>query len=119
MKPHRHKLIRDRHAKGGGSRFLDITCAACGTPLLLYQKDGTGGLLRLFLDRVHAPAALADLAAACTDRSEVPALVCGQCRAVIGVPMIDPGGRLAWRLARGSFRRRQSRGDWPPPDSGR
>ncbi len=118
MKPHRHKLIKDRHAKGGGSHFLDIACAACGRHLLLYQKDGSGGLLRLFLDRIHAPADLADLAGSCADRSAVPPLVCPECRAVVGLPMTHRGGRLAFRLVRGSFRRRKSRGDYPPPNPG-
>lgn len=38
--------------RGGWSRFLVISCKACGTFLFHYQKDGPGPLKRCYLDRI-------------------------------------------------------------------
>ncbi|WP_207594651.1 hypothetical protein [Arthrobacter sp. D5-1] len=39
--------------RGGYSVFLRCTCAACGHPLFVYQKDGPGPLLRCYWNRIR------------------------------------------------------------------
>lgn len=109
----KYRLIKDKHAKGGQSAFLLIACAACQTPILLYQKDGPGGLLRLFLDRIHAPQSLADLHHTCAAKADMPGLTCPDCGAVLGVPMVYKGGRLAFRLIRGRVIKTKNKGIFP------
>lgn len=41
-----------RSARGGYSRFLNLSCASCESSLFLYQKDGPGPLKRIYLDRI-------------------------------------------------------------------
>lgn len=52
------ELKNDRYkkARGGRSRLLKIACRICGSPICLYQKDGSGALRRMYLDRMNAPA---------------------------------------------------------------
>lgn len=91
------KTDRFRKARGGYSRFLDISCEHCGTKVLLYQKDGPGSLKRLYLDRIFGPTNLTGLQH--LPLAKVPPLACGQCRAVLGVSYIYPKEkRPAFRL---------------------
>lgn len=53
MKKSALKSDRFKKARGGHSRLLDIRCAACGERVCLYQKDGTGSLKRLYIDRMQ------------------------------------------------------------------
>ena len=48
------KPKKDRYAKtrGGSSNFLYIACGNCEEPAMVYQKDGSGRLLRCYADRV-------------------------------------------------------------------
>ena len=116
-KPMKYKLKRDRYAKarGGSSRFLDIGCSACGGHIVLYQKDGPGDLLRMYLDRIFAPYELASLQHARGVKKDLPVLRCKQCQAIIGMPMVyKPEKRLAFRMVPGSFTKRISDGTYPP-----
>jgi len=72
------KLKSDRYrtARGGWSRFLDISCAKCGSPLLIYQKDGPGPLKRLYVDRIVKPEKLARWSK----------LMCAHCKELLGIP---------------------------------
>lgn len=49
-----YKIKRDKYqkARGGYSRILDITCEHCGQHVCYYQKDGPGGLRRMYVDRM-------------------------------------------------------------------
>lgn len=50
--PVRYTPKKDQYSRArGASQFLNLFCAACGGFVLLYQKDGPGALLRLYLDR--------------------------------------------------------------------
>ena len=49
---------RYRKSRGGYSRLLALYCAGCTKYLLQYQKDGTGSLKRLYLDRIVKPSNL-------------------------------------------------------------
>lgn len=105
----RYDLRKDKYSKarGGKSVFLNIFCSSCGCHLALYQKDGQGALLRLYLDRIFAPAELAQLQLINRGKGTVPNLECPKCRALIGIPMVyQPEGRLAIRLQRGSIAKR-------------
>ena len=42
--------------RGGESKLLTISCRKCQSYICLYQKDGHGGLFRLYLDRIFEPA---------------------------------------------------------------
>lgn len=43
-----------KHVRGA-SRLLRISCRQCGSVICNYQKDGHGGLFRLYLDRISEP----------------------------------------------------------------
>lgn len=75
-----------RRARGGKAQLLQLSCARCATPLMVYQKDGPGPLKRAYLDRVHAPASLVGLQSHAIKL--VPMLSCRKCRAVIGLPYL-------------------------------
>lgn len=48
-----YKFKNDKYKKvrGGSSRVLDIICEGCGCHLAYYQKDGSGLLKRMYIDR--------------------------------------------------------------------
>jgi hypothetical protein len=109
-------LKRDvyRETRGGYARFLNIYCSACGTHVLLYQKDGPGVLYRLYLDRIVAPHEVATLQNV-GDISRIPDLVCRSCRAVIGTPYIwEEESRPAYLLKDGSVFKKVGKGVYPP-----
>jgi hypothetical protein len=115
--PKRHGLKKDRYSKirGGNSCFFDIFCSACGNHVILYQKDGTGRLLRAYLDRIFAPAIFVGLQGNGKDKKSLPILKCTTCQGNIGIPMVyGPEKRLAFRLIRGSFSKKNSDGTHPP-----
>ncbi len=115
--PKKYVAKKDRHAKarGGNSRFLDIFCSSCNSHIALYQKDGPGALLRMYLDRIFAPAALAVLQDQDGGKKDLPNLQCQKCRALIGIPMVyELENRLAFRLIRGSLTKKSSDGTYPP-----
>ena len=85
LKPKKDKF---KSARGGYSRFLQISCRQCQTKLLIYQKDGPGNLRRLYLDRIFSPSELSELQN--LGLNEVPDLVCGCCKQVLAVPYLYP-----------------------------
>ena len=114
------KNDRYRKVRGGSAKFLDISCAACNTWILLYQKDGPGRVLRLYLNRIFAPPVLAQL----QDRADIGEtknmtnLVCSSCGVVLGSPMKYDDGRLAYNLRHGLIAKKKSDGTYtPPPDT--
>jgi ribosomal protein S27E len=111
----KHKLKHDRYAKArDGSRFLDIYCVACGAHIALYQKDGLGGLVRLYLDRLLEPQSLSILHLQGHTKSTLPDLKCPKCSALIATPMLyEQESRLALRLIRGTFLKKKSDGTFP------
>lgn len=103
----------DKRKLPSGSFLLTVICAACREPVLLYQKDGRGGLLRIYLNRVLEPPALATLAESCVEKADVPGLVCESCGSVLGVPIVHGDGRLAWRVIPGRIvKQKGDRGVW-------
>lgn len=109
---------RDRYAKsrGGNSQFYNIYCA-CGAHIALYQKDGPGALLRMYLDRIFAPPLLVAQNDG-KDEKSLPAIKCTKCKKVIAVPMVYKlENRLAFRMMRGASTKKKSDGTFPPPSS--
>lgn len=113
------KLKKDRYSKarGGNSNFLDIYCSKCNQYLLLYQKDGPGSLLRLYLDRIFNPEKLALLSKQCSQKKDMPNLNCENCHSLIAVPMVYISERrLAFKLIYGKFVKKNSTGEYPPTE---
>lgn len=80
------KNDRYRKSRGGYSRFLDLSCASCGTHVCYYQKDGPGILKRIYVDRI--------------DKSKnSKQLICSKCKEVLGIRIIyKKERREAYRL---------------------
>ena len=89
------KNDRYRHSRGGNTKILKVLCQKCGEYVCDYQKDGTGGLLRMYLDRIIAPAvSLNDKALKCKNGH------------LLGVKMVyEKEKRLAFRLIPNSIQK--------------
>ncbi|MEI6553731.1 MAG: hypothetical protein WCO09_04120 [bacterium] len=50
-------FINDKYkeVRGGYSRLLRIKCTLCNEFICNYQKDGPGGLRRMYIDRIMKP----------------------------------------------------------------
>ena len=113
-----HSFKKDKYvnASGGNSHFLDIYCSKCNQHIALYQKDGRGRLIRMYLDRIFEPQKFLLLQSKISSKTKMPNLKCPKCNALIGTPMIYKAEkRLAFRLIRGSFVKKKSDGTYPPP----
>lgn len=113
----KHTFKKDKYvnARGGNSHFLDIYCSKCNEHILLYQKDGPGRLLRLYLDRIFEPQEFLFLKLNSNNKNKIPNLKCPGCLALIGTPMVYISEkRLAIRLIYGSFVKKKSEGIYPP-----
>ena len=110
------KNDRYRKVRGGNAKFLDISCTSCGEWVLLYQKDGPGRLVRLYLNRIFAPPVLAQLQdrADISQTKDMTNLVCSSCGAVIGSPLKYDDGRLAYHLRSGLIAKKKSDGTYTP-----
>ena len=104
------KLKNDkyRNSRGGNAILCDITCETCGTRVLLYQKDGKGGLHRCYLNRIFAPPRYERLQydTSVREPKDLPPLSCSACKTVVGTPMLHSDNRLAFRLRPGFFRKK-------------
>jgi len=91
------KKDKFKSARWGYSRLFDISCRACGSQVLVYQKDGPGILLRLYLDRIFSPEYLVDLQF--QELKHIPDLRCTNCMKTLAVPTIyEKEQRKAFRL---------------------
>ncbi|MFH0905989.1 MAG: hypothetical protein V1824_01470, partial [archaeon] len=81
------KNDRFRKNRGGHSRLLELFCRKCDALVLTYQKDGQGGLKRLYFDRIFYPEKLNSLKDIDNSKiSQISPLICDKCKAVLGVP---------------------------------
>lgn len=115
----KRKFKKDRYSRtrGGRSNFFNIFCSACNTHVVLYQKDGPGALLRMYIDRIVAPLTLAALQDSVREKKDLENLHCVHCNALIATPMVyEPENRLAFRMVPGSFSKKVSDGMYPPPN---
>lgn len=104
-------LKKDRYVntRDGNSHFLNLFCSKCNQQFAVYQKDGHGKLIRVYLDRIFAPEELVLLVSKAEDKSSIPNLKCSGCNALIGTPMVyEEEKRLAFRLIHGSFIKKKS-----------
>jgi len=104
-------LKRDqfRKARGGRSHFINLECRTCKEWILLYQKDGPGPLIRLYLDRIHAPKELSSLQDRYTQGmvEQLLPLTCSKCKATIGYPAVyEKEKRLCFILVEKSITKR-------------
>ena len=92
--------------------MLELCCAKCGTKFFHYQKDGPGPLLRLYLDRIQAPARFVGLEKKALSALKV--LDCKTCGRLLAMPAIyKPEKRKSYRLFQGAFAKRRVRLDEP------
>lgn len=101
-----HKLKKDRFvvSRGDNSHFINIYCSKCKEFIALYQKDGKGGLFRLYLDRIFEPEKLAAFQFQDWDTLKNTNIYCPKCRSLIGTPMIyEKEKRIAIRLQLGAI----------------
>lgn len=113
QKQPRHSFKRDTYltVRGGSAQFYLVRCAKCREIIALYQKDGQGRLLRMYLDRIVEPKSLLDKISHVRDKKSMPNLICDRCGALIGVPMVyEREDRLAYRLLYGAIVREKSKG---------
>ena len=86
------KTDRYKRARGGSARLLEISCQKCGSSICLYQKDGTGTLRRMYVDRIIEP--------------KVPIsgkhLICSEGHVVGATYIYEKEGRAAYRLSASS-----------------
>lgn len=111
----KYKFKKDKYARArGASQWLLLGCAACNQAFALYQKDGPGSLIRLYIDRIFAPEVLANFQHTAEVVKDLPNLACTQCQAVIGTPMVyELEKRLAFRLKHGTFTKKKCDGVFP------
>lgn len=103
------KIKKDKYLvkRGGTAHIIQVICAKCEAVLLLYQKDGPGWLKRCYLNRILEPKKFSQLQydGKLNEPKDLPNLIC-ECDNLIGVPMKHKDNRLAFRLERGSFKRK-------------
>lgn len=102
------KLKNDQYRKnrGGYSRFLNIFCDSCQSHLALYQKDGSGELKRIYLDRILAPI---------IKHTKSDDFTCSKCKKIIGTFYnYKKETRPAIRLYQGSVYKKVGTGKYPP-----
>jgi hypothetical protein len=88
------------------SQTIDILCSQCGAFIVGYQKKGSGQLIRLYLDKVTEPDSFTRLKSV-SSKSDIPVLACISCSNLIGLPLTQEKGRLAYQMIKGSFRRKR------------
>lgn len=98
-----------RSARGGEAHLLEIYCAKCNNPIIKYQKDGKGGLLRCYLNRIMNPIEMEKLQYYFSPANikNLPNFTCKNCNNIVGTPMIHLDGRVAFRLRRGAYCKRR------------
>jgi len=88
-----------------GSHIFDLNCVKCDVRIVRYRKEGSGSLVRWYLDRISEPESLSEFKQI-TKKSELPPLNCPNCGQLIGAPMTHgTGNRPAYRLIKGSTRK--------------
>lgn len=93
------------------AEMWDICCQACGSKVLLYQKDGRGKLHRCYLNRILDPPYYANLQDSAIENSKkgMPVLKCHNCNEILGYPMLHREGRLAFFLLQGKWKYKKSK----------
>ena len=106
MEPKKYTAVHDIYTenRGGYSQFLTIFCKKCCQPVLLYQKDGPGPLLRMYLDRIRAPEELANNVKTYSDKVQAGDLTCPHCNHIMATAIdYKKENRLAYRIFVGAI----------------
>ncbi len=82
--------------------MIEIQCTQCKAFIARYT--GSGEVDLLFLDSVLKPDSLADLKS--SSKADLPHLICIECSRKLGKPAVDETGRLAYKMIKGSFRKK-------------
>lgn len=91
--------------RSGESRLLDLHCRACDTVFAVYQKDGSGHLRRMYMDRIVSPDSLVGLQN--TNIDEIDPIRCSGCNVIVAMPYIyKKEKRNAFRVFRDSVIKR-------------
>ena len=101
---------KDKYTKAreGTAKFNILSCAKCHHEIFIYQKDGPGRLLRLYLDKFVAPHSIVEEVKNITTKNEMHGLKCPSCGELLGVPMVyEKENRLAYRLLSNKVIRRE------------
>lgn len=101
------KIKRDKYLneRGGEAKFINVSCIKCGNLIFVYQKDmPRGWLKRCYLNRIVYPEKWVKLQYKIKELKDLGNLKC-DCGEILGTPMMHKGGRLAFHLIRGNFRR--------------
>jgi len=86
------------------TKIISLGCRQCDHLVVEYKKQGTGGLVRILIDRIQGPRSLVQLKQV-GKKLDLPPLTCQKCGALIGTPTVYEGKRLAYRLVKGSFKK--------------
>ena len=82
--------------------MTEIQCTECKAFIARYK--GSGELDLLFLDTVIKPNVLAELKS--SSKENLPFLFCHECGRKLGKPTTNKIGRLAYKMVKGSFRKK-------------
>ena len=95
-------------ARGGTSKFLILSCSNCDNDIILYQKDGVGTLVRLYLDKIVAPENLCNELKLIKTKKDMHGLRCPVCNELLAVPMIyEKENRLAFKLLKNKLHKKE------------
>ncbi len=97
----KYEIVKDRYtkARGGSAKLITITCVNCKKDIFVYQKDGQGKLLRMYLDKFVAPEDFVEKLKQAKNKNDMQGLKCPNCGELLGVPMVyQKEKRLAFRL---------------------
>lgn len=112
LKPSNDLFKRDR---GGSSEFLDLYCSSCDAYIGTYQKDGSGNLFRLYVDRLTTPYKKYEGPFEKVD--DMPKLECPdpECKSEMGAPMVyTKENRFAYRIIASIHKKKNHSGRFPP-----
>jgi len=82
--------------------MIEIQCTQCKAFIARYKGSGDPDLL--VLDSVIKPDFLAGLKS--STKADLPLLNCNDCGRKLGKPAINAKGKLAYKMIKGSFRRK-------------
>ena len=90
------------------SRVFRIFCSQCDTFIMRYRKEGSGSLIRIYLNQILEPKSFKEYKQV-TKKSKIPPFDCTRCGQRIGAPTIhESGNRPAYRLIKGSFFKKEA-----------
>ena len=85
------------------SRSFSIFCTQCSGFILTYRKEGSGSLIRIYVNQILEPVIFKQFKNSKL-KSEIPPLECSQCKQKVGIPkMHQPGKHPAYKMIKGTY----------------